>query len=62
MKNCQQVTKRFSASGGVAPQTVMYKFGVFCPAIPTINHRLRQAAKTLSASGRQRGGQQRAND
>jgi len=32
----------------------LFKFRVFCPAIPTFSHRLRQAAKTLTATGGQR--------
>jgi hypothetical protein len=46
--------ERFHASGGVCPQTVLWEFGSVSPARTFVNPRLREAATTLSASGRQR--------
>ena len=53
--------ERFHASGGVCPQTVLWKFGNVSPARTFVNPRLREAATTLGASGRQHGGQRAGN-
>jgi len=52
MKKCHQVTKRFRATAVVSPHNVLWDLGVNCPAQKVVNHRLRQAAKTLCACGR----------
>jgi hypothetical protein len=49
-------TRRFGASGGAAPQKRQGSFASFVPARASVSRRLRQAAGTLHASGRQRNG------
>ena len=41
---------RFHASGGVSPQTVLWKFASASPARTFVNPRLRQAAGSLGES------------
>jgi hypothetical protein len=56
-KNGRSPNERFGASGGVARLKVCVDLEVLRPSERQWKPRLRQAAKTLEASGRQSGGQ-----